>query len=60
MYENGRIYMGLAGDKRVEMVLKMCNRHGLISGASGTGKTVTPSGLPSARWGRSFSAGFWV
>ena len=41
MYENGRIYMGLAGDKRVEMVLKMCNRHGLISGASGTGKTVT-------------------
>jgi len=41
MYENGRIYMGLAGDKRGEMALNMCNRHGLIAGASGTGKTVT-------------------
>ena len=41
MYENGKIYMGLAGDKRVELALNMCNRHGLITGASGTGKTVT-------------------
>lgn len=41
MYENGRIYMGLAGDARVEMALNMCNRHGLIAGASGTGKTIT-------------------
>ncbi len=41
MYENGRIYMGLAGDTRVEMALNMCNRHGLIAGASGTGKTIT-------------------
>ncbi len=41
MYENGKIYMGLAGDKRVELALNMCNRHGLIAGASGTGKTVT-------------------
>ena len=41
MYENGRIYMGLAGDSRVEMALNMCNRHGLIAGASGTGKTIT-------------------
>ena len=41
MYENGKIYMGLAGDKRVELTLNMCNRHGLIAGASGTGKTVT-------------------
>lgn len=39
MYENGKIYMGLAGDKRVELALNMCNRHGLIAGASGTGKT---------------------
>ena len=31
MYGNRKIYMGLAGD----------NRHGLIAGASGTGKTVT-------------------
>ena len=41
MYENGKIYMGLAGGKRVELALNMCNRHGLIAGASGTGKTVT-------------------
>ena len=33
--------MGLAGDKRVELALNMCNRHGLIAGASGTGKTIT-------------------
>ena len=41
MYENGKIYMGLAGEQRVEMALNMCNRHGLIAGASGTGKTIT-------------------
>ena len=40
MYENGKIYMGLADDQRVEMCLNMCNRHGLIAGASGTGKTI--------------------
>lgn len=41
MYENGRIYMGLADGERVELALNMCNRHGLIAGASGTGKTIT-------------------
>ena len=41
MYENGKIYMGLADDARVELALNMCNRHGLIAGASGTGKTIT-------------------
>ena len=41
MYENGRIYMGLADDACVELALNMCNRHGLIAGASGTGKTIT-------------------
>ena len=41
MYENGKIYMGLADGQRVEMALNMCNRHGLIAGASGTGKTIT-------------------
>jgi len=46
MYENGKIYMGLAGGKRVELALNMCNRHGLIAGASGTGKTVTMSVKP--------------
>ena len=41
MYLDGKIYMGLAGEERVYMNLPMCNRHGLIAGASGTGKTVT-------------------
>ena len=35
MYTDGQIYMGLAGGKRVELALNMCNRHGLIAGASG-------------------------
>lgn len=41
MYTDGKLYMGLAGSRRVTMELKMCNRHGLIAGASGTGKTIT-------------------
>ncbi len=41
MYSNGQIYMGLAEGQRVHMQLNMSNRHGLIAGASGTGKTIT-------------------
>ncbi len=41
MYENGKIYMGLADGEKVYMHLSQANRHGLIAGASGTGKTVT-------------------
>ncbi|MBQ1862564.1 MAG: DUF853 family protein [Clostridia bacterium] len=44
MFENGKIYMGLADTEpkeRVYMLLNQSNRHGLIAGASGTGKTVT-------------------
>ncbi len=41
MYDNGKIYLGLSGEDRVELPLSMCNRHGLIAGATGTGKTVT-------------------
>ena len=33
--------MGLADGQRVTMELNMSNRHGLIAGASGTGKTIT-------------------
>lgn len=33
--------MGLSEGERVCMELKMSNRHGLIAGASGTGKTIT-------------------
>ena len=41
MYDNGKIYLGLSGEERVELPLSMCNRHGLIAGATGTGKTIT-------------------
>ena len=47
MLENGKIYMGLAKDseestpEKVYMQLSQANRHGLIAGASGTGKTIT-------------------
>ena len=41
MYENNQIYMGLAEGEKVYMHLSQANRHGLIAGASGTGKTVT-------------------
>ncbi len=44
MIEDGKIYMGLSDSdepKRVYMHLSQANRHGLIAGASGTGKTIT-------------------
>lgn len=41
MYVNGSVYLGLGDGGRVELPLRMANRHGLIAGASGTGKTVT-------------------
>ena len=39
------IFIGAAGGKRVELVLRRANRHGLIAGATGTGKTVTVQGM---------------
>ncbi len=43
MLQNDKIYLGLSDldNSRVEMPLSICNRHGLIAGASGTGKTIT-------------------
>lgn len=41
MYIDGKIYMGVADGERVFMQPGMSNRHGLIAGASGTGKTIT-------------------
>jgi hypothetical protein len=35
------IHLGNSGTERKEMLLSMANRHGLIAGATGTGKTVT-------------------
>ena len=41
MYRDGKIVMGYAGDEEVTILPKMANRHGLIAGATGTGKTIT-------------------
>ncbi len=41
MYRDGRIYIGNDESGEVDLELKMANRHGLIAGATGTGKTVT-------------------
>lgn len=41
MYYNNRIWIGDADGEKVCILPKMANRHGLIAGATGTGKTVT-------------------
>ena len=41
MFYDDKIWVGTAGDKKVSILPKMANRHGLIAGATGTGKTVT-------------------
>lgn len=41
MFYDEKILIGRAGDKPVYIYPSMANRHGLISGATGTGKTVT-------------------
>lgn len=41
MYKNNEIWMALAGNKKISVLPKMANRHGLIAGATGTGKTIT-------------------
>ena len=33
--------LGMSGEEKVYIYPKMANRHGLIAGATGTGKTVT-------------------
>ena len=39
------IFIGVGGGNRLELPLKRANRHGLIAGATGTGKTVTIQGM---------------
>ena len=41
MYKDGKFVIGMAGDKEIVIEPKMANRHGLITGATGTGKTTT-------------------
>ena len=41
MYKNGKVLIGKSGDKELSILLDKANRHGLITGASGSGKTIT-------------------
>lgn len=41
MLKDGKIYIGKSGNEEVYIYPKMANRHGLIAGATGTGKTVS-------------------
>ena len=41
MFHDGKIWIGNSSDEKVYIYPKMANRHGLIAGATGTGKTVT-------------------
>ena len=41
MYSENKIWIAKSGEERCEILTKMANRHGLIAGATGTGKTIT-------------------
>ena len=41
MYYNNKILVGKSDDKQLSILLNKANRHGLITGASGSGKTIT-------------------
>ena len=41
MYINDKILVGKSEDKELSILPNMANRHGLITGASGSGKTIT-------------------
>ncbi|MDO4343315.1 MAG: DUF853 family protein [Eubacteriales bacterium] len=41
MYNEEKIWIGQDGEEKVCIIPKMANRHGLIAGATGTGKTIT-------------------
>jgi DNA helicase HerA-like ATPase len=45
MGEGGSFLLGAAGGRPQSLLLRMANRHGLIAGATGTGKTVTLQNL---------------
>ena len=48
MLENGKIWVASSAEEKVYLNPSMANRHGLIAGATGTGKTVTMRVLAEA------------
>ncbi|MBP3407565.1 MAG: DUF853 family protein [Bacteroidaceae bacterium] len=41
MYKDNQLYVAHSAEGPIHLISKMANRHGLIAGATGTGKTVT-------------------
>ena len=41
MYRNDKVLVGKSNEKELAILLNKANRHGLITGASGSGKTIT-------------------
>lgn len=41
MYHDNKILIGKSGEEKIYIYPKMANRHGMIAGATGTGKTIT-------------------
>ena len=41
MYKNDKVLVGKSNEKELSILLNKANRHGLITGASGSGKTIT-------------------
>ena len=69
MYHENKIWIGKSGEEKVCIYPKMANRHGMIAGATGTGKTITLKVLAESfsdcgprfpRWGPCCSEGFWA
>ena len=49
MYINNKILVGKNDKKEAYLLLDKANRHGLITGASGSGKTITLKVLAECR-----------
>ena len=45
MLHDNKVWVGTSGEEKVYIYPKMANRHGMIAGATGTGKTVTCSSI---------------
>ena len=54
MLEDGKIFIG-KGTKPEYLDLRLANRHGLVTGATGTGKTVSAMAIKALRLARSMA-----